>query len=68
MKAQAACLSEAEFFRQLCKGYRPTAKPDERFWQAMDLIRDFANQIETVAMKADNSVADTLALKVAGLR
>ena len=40
MKAQAACLSEAEFFRQLCRGYTPVSKPDERFWQAMDLMRD----------------------------
>ena len=55
-KAQAACLSEAEFFRQLCKGYTPTAKPDERFWQAMDLMREFADKIDVVAMRTDNSV------------
>ena len=56
MKAQAACLSEAEFFRQLCRGYTPVSKPDERFWQAMDLIREFADQIDALAMKTDRSV------------
>lgn len=60
-KAQAACLSEAEFFRQLCKGYTPTAMPDERFWQAMDLIREFADRIDAVAIKADSS-ADVVAI------
>ena len=56
MKAQAACLSEAEFMRQRVKGYHPVAKPDERFWQAMDLIREFATKIDSVAMKTDSSV------------
>ena len=56
MKAQAACLSEAEFFRQRVKGYSPAARPDERFWQAMEIIREFSDKIDSVAMKADNSV------------
>ena len=56
MKAQAACLSEAEFFRQLCKGYTPAAKPDEKFWQAMDIIRELADSIDEIAAKTDNSV------------
>ena len=55
-KAAAACLSEAEFFRQLAKGYNPVARPDERFWPAMDIIRELADKIDRVAMKADNSV------------
>ena len=55
-KAQAACLSEAEFFRQRVRGYCPPAKPDERFWAAMHMIREFSDKIDAVAMKADNSV------------
>ena len=55
-KASAACLSEAEFFRQLVKGYNPVARPDDRFWPAMDIVREFADKIDQVAMKADNSV------------
>ena len=55
-KAQAACLSEAEFFRQLCKGYTPAAKPDERFWKAMDLMRGIANGIDALAMNTEKSV------------
>ena len=60
-KAQAACLSEAEFFRQLCKGYTPAAKPDERFWKAMDLMRGIADSIDVLAMKTERSV-DMIAL------
>ena len=55
-KSQAACLSEAEFLRQLVKGYTPVARPDERFWRAMEFIREFADKIDEVAMKTDNSV------------
>ena len=55
-KSQAACLSEAEFLRQLVKGYTPVARPDERFWRAMEFIREFADKIDAVAMTTDNSV------------
>ena len=55
-KSQAACLSEAEFIRQLVMGYTPVAKPDERFWKAMEIIREFAAKIDEVAIKADGSV------------
>ena len=60
-KSQAACLSEAEFIRQLVKGYTPVARPDEKFWRAMEFIREFADKIDEVAVKADNSV-DMIAL------
>ena len=60
-KAQAACLSEAEYFRQLSKGYTPVARPDERFWQAMDLIRELADKIDQLAMRTDNPV-DAIAI------
>ena len=56
MKAQAACLSEAELFRQLCKGYSPQVMPDDRFWDAMELMRRMADSIDSIAMRAENSV------------
>ena len=55
-KAQAACLTEAEFLRQRVKGYIPVTRPDDRFWQAMDIIREFSAKIDALAMKTDNSV------------
>ena len=54
-KAQAACLSEAEFIRQLVSGYTPAAKPDERFWKAMDIMREMADSIDNIAMRADKA-------------
>ena len=55
-KAEAACMTESAFIRQLIAGYVPVQAPDERFFKMMDLIRDFADKIDAVAMKADNSV------------
>lgn len=55
-KAEAACMTESAFIRQLIAGYVPVQAPDERFYGAMDLIRELADRIDEVAMKADNSV------------
>lgn len=55
-KSQAACLSEAEFIRQLVMGYTPVTMPDEKFFRTMDIVRELADKIDAVAMKADNSV------------
>ena len=55
-KAHAACLTESEFIRQRIAGYTPPRQVDDRFWQAMELMREFANKIDAVAMKTDNSV------------
>ena len=54
--AAAACMTESAFIRQLITGNVPVVNPDERFWQAMELIREFADKIDEVAMKTDNSV------------
>jgi hypothetical protein len=40
-KAQAACLTESEFIRQRIAGYTPPQKVDDRFWKAMDIMREF---------------------------
>lgn len=55
-KAAAACLSDSEFIRQLIAGYVPVTAPDERFYQAMDIVRELADKIDSIAMKSDNSV------------
>ena len=60
-KAQAACLTESEFIRQRIAGYTPPQQVDDRFWKAMDIMKEFADSIDRVAMKADNSV-DMIAL------
>lgn len=53
-KAEAACLSESEYIRQLISGVAPVVI-DDRFFAAMQIISEFAEKIEEVAMKADNS-------------
>ncbi len=55
-KAESACLTESEFMRQLITGYIPPAKPDERFYRAMDIIREMADAVDEIAMKADGPV------------
>ncbi len=55
-KAEAACLTESAFIRQLIAGYVPVQAPDERFYKVMDLIRELADKIDDVAMKTENSV------------
>jgi hypothetical protein len=59
-KASAACMTESAFIRQLIAGNVPAAAPDERFFQAMELIREFSAKIDDVAMKADNTVDMTV--------
>ena len=53
-KAQASCLTESEFIRQRIIGYEPPQAIDDRFWQAMDIIREFADKIDSIAINADN--------------
>ena len=55
-KAQAACLTEAEFIRKLIDGYVPPPMPDERFFQAMDVVDRMADAVNAVAAGMDNSV------------
>lgn len=55
-KAEAACMSDSAFIRKLITGYVPVAAPDDRFFAAMEIIREFADKIDEIAMKTDNSV------------
>ena len=59
--AKATSLSEAAYFRMLATGFIPVTNPDERFWPAMEEIREFSRKIDEIAMKADNS-ADAIAI------
>ena len=55
-KSRSAGLDNNRYLRELIKGHEPRQAPDERFWKAMDTIREFADKIDEVAMNADNSV------------
>ena len=60
-KSEAACLSEAEFIRKLIDGYVPPPVPDERFFQAMDVVDKMSDAVNAMAAKMNNSV-DMIAL------
>ncbi len=52
VKAQRACLSEAQLVRMLLRGYHPKEKPDDRFYEAMRQISGIATNINQLAAKA----------------
>ena len=54
-RAAAACLSDSAYIRRLIMD-NPPVVVDERFFAAMQIIHEFADRIDEVAMKADNSV------------
>lgn len=57
-KSKKACLTEAALVRFLIRGYEPKEKPDEDFYDAMNRISVFANQIEQLAGRVrDDEVA-----------
>lgn len=60
-KARTACLTESGLIRMLVAGYTPVAAPDDRFYQTMEMIREFADTIDSIALKANNS-ADVIAI------
>ena len=60
-KAQAACLTEAEFIRKLIDGYVPPPVPDDRLFQAMEVVDRMADEVNRVAAQMNNSV-DMIAL------
>lgn len=54
--AKACGMDDNSYLRQLLTGHEPRQAPDDRFWEAMDIIREFSDKIDQVAMNADNSV------------
>lgn len=51
-KAQAACMDYNQFIRMLIMGYAPRPAPDERFYKAMDLLREMGDRLELIETKA----------------
>ena len=60
-KSEAACVDKNRYLRSLINGEEIRPAPDERFWQAMEIMREFADKIDEVAVKADGS-ADVAAI------
>ena len=54
-RAAAACMSDSAFIRRLIMDLPPVTI-DDRFFAAMEIIREFADKIDEIAMKTDNSV------------
>ena len=54
-RAEASCMSDSAYIRRLIMDMPPVVI-DDRFFAAMEIIREFADKIDEVAMKADNSV------------
>ena len=52
-KAKKACLTEAALVRLLLRGYEPREKPDERFYDTMRELSAIGNNINQLAIKAN---------------
>jgi len=59
-KAQAACMDHNQFIRMLIMGYAPRPAPDERFYQAMDLIKEMGDRLERLETRERDT--DVMAL------
>jgi len=53
-KARAACMDDNTYLRELLRGHEPRQAPDERFWSAMGLIREFADKVDEIAMNSND--------------
>lgn len=54
-KADLTCLTEAALIRQLVNGYLPKEKPDERFYEIMNQITEFADGLEGLVSQCINN-------------
>ena len=59
-KASAACMSEARFVRMLITGYAPRPAPDDRFFQVMELIKEFGDRLERI----ETAIKDPTAVRM----
>ena len=48
-KAQKACLDESTLIRLLIAGYQPKEKPDERFYEFMDELRQLSESMSRIS-------------------
>ena len=60
-KSKAACVDNNRYLRAFINGEELRPAPDERFWQAMEIVREFADKIDALAMKVDDK-ADVIAI------
>lgn len=44
----SACMSEANFIRMLISGYAPRPAPDDKFYEAMELLKDMGDKLENL--------------------
>jgi hypothetical protein len=51
-KAQAACMDHNQFIRMLIMGYAPRPAPDDRFYQAMDIVKEMGDKLELIETRA----------------
>lgn len=54
-RASAACMSDSAYIRRLIMD-KPPVIIDDRFYAAMEIIHEFSDKLDELAMKADNSV------------
>ena len=47
-KSEAACMECTRFIRMLIAGYEPRPLPDDRFYEAMDLLRDMESKLDDI--------------------
>lgn len=60
-KAKNACMTEARLIRMLVAGYQPPAAPDDRFYQAMDLVKNMGDEVRRAADQCcDSETAEKL--------
>lgn len=61
-KSKKACLTEAGLLRFLLRGYEPKAKPDDRFYDAMNHMRELTECIERLAGRIGTD--DEIAMRI----
>ena len=59
-KARGACMPEARLIRLLVAGYAPPPAPDERFYEAMDMMRKLYERIEQIGDRSDDPLTRKL--------
>ena len=57
-------MSEAALIRFLFNSYEPREKPDDRFYDAMNLINDFAGSLELMSYKASGEQRKMLEVEI----
>lgn len=52
-KARKACMSEARLMRMLLEGYNPPVAPDDRFYSAMDEMRNASERLKALSTREE---------------